>query len=87
MCTVITDEEALRNISENVKRLRGDKSLSQLARELSTASWRCYPATVQHIELGRHMPGAGLLSRLAEVFGVTMDDLIRQPESRPKKAS
>ena len=68
---MLTDEQALEAISLNVRRYRGDRSYSEIARVCKT-----YPATIERVEKGRHMPGAGLLSRLAESLGVSVDDLL-----------
>lgn len=80
MSTVITDEEALANIAANCKRLRGETSYSEIARKCTTDKWRCYPATIQQIESGRHLPGSGLLARLAEALGSTTDELLSPPK-------
>ena len=85
MEAVITDAEALANISANVQRLRGDKSYSQLARECSTDDWKAYPSTIEHIDKGRHMPGAGLLKRLAEALGVSTEDLLAPPPGMARR--
>ena len=71
MQTVLTDEQALEAIAYNVRRYRGDRSYSDVARISKT-----YRAPIVRGEKGRHMPGAGLLSRLAEALGVTVDDLL-----------
>lgn len=85
---MITDSEALHVIAANCRRLRGTKSQSQVARECSTEDWKCYPATIQQIEAGHHMPGAGLLARLAEALGVTPNELLGlSREATSKKAS
>jgi transcriptional regulator with XRE-family HTH domain len=82
MQDVISDADAKKNIAANVHRLRGERSFGQLAKACSTPKWKAYPATIQQIENGDHMPGAGLLARLAEALGVTPNDLLSEP---PKK--
>lgn len=83
---VLSDIDALANIAANLSRLRNGKSYSQLARECSTEEETAYPATIERIEKGRNMPGAGLLSRLAEVLGVSTDDMLADPPKRnPRK--
>ena len=62
----MTDDDALRNIAANVCGLRGDRSRSWLAREVGS-----FPINITRIESGEHMPGAGLLSRLADALGVS----------------
>lgn len=76
----VSDDEALRNIARNVVRLRGQRSQYWLAKAVGT-----YPANIARIELGENMPGAGLLSRLAEALEVSIDDLIRPLQKTSKK--
>jgi hypothetical protein len=84
MQTVITESELHANIAANVRRLRGSRSYGEIARLCSTPDWKCYPATIQHVELQRHKPGSTLLARLADVFGVSMDSLAAPPPRRSK---
>lgn len=84
MSTAITDEEAKANIAANCRRLRGERSLSEIARACCIKEWTCYPATIQQIETGRHLSNSGLLARLAEALGTTTDALLAPP---PKKKS
>lgn len=75
---VVTDDEAKRNIARNMARLRGTKiTYSDLARKAGT-----FPANISKIEKGEHMPGAALLSRIAEALGVTADHLMRHGNDR-----
>lgn len=76
----MSDDQALRNIAANVRRLRADRSRSWLAREVGS-----FPINITRIEEEKHMPGAGLLSRLAEALGVSERDLLHNPA--PKKNS
>lgn len=76
----MSDQEALRNIAFNVRRLRAERSRSWLAREVES-----FPINITRIEEEKHMPGAGLLSRLAEALGVTERDLLHT--TAPKKNS
>lgn len=78
MSTVITDEEAKTNIGANLFRLRGEKSLYWLARQIGVST-----IAVSRIERGLHMPGAGLLARIAQALGTTADELLGDP---PKKS-
>lgn len=75
----MSDETALRAISQNVTRLRGDRSKSWLARECGT-----YPINITRIESGENMPGAGLLSRLADALGVEIQDLLNLPAKKQR---
>ena len=76
----VSDEDALKHIAANVVRLRGDRSQYWLAKEIGT-----YPANVARIENGESMPGAGLLSRLAEAPGVEIQTLIDPPPSKGRR--
>lgn len=79
----VADEEVLRNIARNMASLRGDRTYSELSRQVGT-----YPANISNIEKGKHMPGAGLVSRLAEALGVTADYLIRHgSDKKSRRAS
>lgn len=88
---MISENQAMSVIAERVRKYRGDMSYSELARRMTTDSWKCYPATIQQIESGRHMPGSYLLARLAETFECSLDDLFplhsskKRPTHTPRK--
>ena len=73
----VSDDQARKIIARNVRRLRGDRSLSEIGRECETSA-----GAIQSIENGDRMPGAGLLTRLAKCFSVTLDDLVYPPGRR-----
>ncbi len=77
MQQVIPDKDLQSAIAENVRRLRGDRTYTEIARACSTPEWTCYPATIQQVESCRHTPGACLLVRLAAALGVTPNDILR----------
>lgn len=79
MSTVISDEQALRNISANIRRLLVDRGWTQLDLAERTGE---SSATLSRLTRGYHMPGAGLLARIAEAFDVSVDRLVNPP---PKK--
>lgn len=81
----MTDQQAKLNIAANLLRLREGKSYSQLAREVSTDDEKIYPATIERIEKMRHMPGVGLLSRIAEALGVSVDTMLSAPSKSGRK--
>ncbi len=87
MQQVVSDKTTLENIAANVARLRNGKSYSQLARDVSIDDDRAYPATIERIEKGVNMPGAGLLKRLAEALGTTTDALMSDPPTTGKRLS
>ena len=45
----------------------------------STEDWVCYPATIEQIEKGRHVPGTAVLYRIACGLGVTLNHLVAEP--------
>ena len=67
----MTDQEARDNIARNVLLLRGQRSQKWLADSVGT-----YPANIARIEGAQSMPGAGLLSRIADALGVGVDALL-----------
>jgi transcriptional regulator with XRE-family HTH domain len=77
----VSDEQALENIAVNLQRLRGGRSLSEVARGCDT-----YPANIQRIERAENMPGAGLLTRIAAFFGVSVEEML-SPSPKRKKLS
>jgi transcriptional regulator with XRE-family HTH domain len=76
MQQVMSDQQALEVIAENLRRFRGARSYSEIARACTTQDETAYPATIERIEKRKNMPGAGLLCRLAEALGVTVDDML-----------
>lgn len=81
----MTDHEALNRVAVNLKRLRAERGWTyrEAAKQCET-----YPGTVKRIEDAANMPGVGLLTRIAEAFEVTVDDLLQQPpRRRSQKAS
>lgn len=72
----MTDEQALKHIAANVVRLRADRSQYWLAKAVGT-----YPANIARIENAENMPGAGLLSRIADALNVSIQDLLNPPPS------
>lgn len=80
----MTDDQTLRNIAANLLRLLRLHNLSQnaLAREIDES-----PVRINHYCQAKRMPGAGVLSRIAGRFDVTVDQLIGQPPKVSKKKS
>lgn len=76
----MTDDEALRTIAHNLRRLRGDTSLAEIARRAGT-----YPTSIKRIEDGDHLPGVGLLSRIADALGVEIGDMLARPRTRSRQ--
>jgi transcriptional regulator with XRE-family HTH domain len=80
MSTVTTDDEAKRNIAENVNRLMAARDLSQA--DLSRASGES-EMRVSLLRRGLKMPTAGFLARIAEALGVSVDTLLSPPTKTP----
>lgn len=76
----VTDKEALRIIGENVRRLRGNRTMVWLANEVGT-----YATNISRIENAEDMPGAGLLLRVAKALDVSVDELFSQPPNNNRK--
>jgi transcriptional regulator with XRE-family HTH domain len=76
----VTDKQALHRIAVNLRRLRESKGLSMnaLARAIDD-----YPATISRVEDEQHTPGIGVITRIADALGVTVNDLLEEP-SRQK---
>lgn len=77
----MSDDETKRRLSANLRRLRGDLSLAEIARRADS-----YTTTIKEIEDGTRMPGVGLLTRIAAVFGVSIDDFLKSPRHSRKSA-
>lgn len=83
----MNERAILRNIGENVRRLRGELSYSELARRCSTKDWTCYPAHVEKLEKGQHQPGVLLLLRVATVLGTDLNQIVATPRRTRKKTA
>ena len=79
---MITDKEVSQAISRNVARLRGARSKYWLAKQAQTTTIH-----VSRIERGLRVPGPGMLSRLAQALGVTVDTLLEAPKKKVQKGS
>lgn len=71
--STVDDNTTLKNIAKNLRRLLATHKLSQngLAREIEES-----PTRINQYVQGKKMPGAGVLSRIAERFSVTTDEII-----------
>jgi transcriptional regulator with XRE-family HTH domain len=76
MKTVADRDETLMIVAENCKRIRDGRSYGVTAKAMSDEDYKAYPATIQQIESGRHMPNAFILYRLAKALGATTEDLL-----------
>ena len=73
----MSDLEVRQNIGENIVRLRGDRSVYEVAKALEI-----HTIQLSRIERAMHAPGIGLLTRIAEYFGVPVDDLVASPAGK-----
>lgn len=75
----VEDIEVKENIGANIRRLLAARKISQngLATLIDES-----PTRINHYAQAKKMPGAGVLSRIAEALGVTTDDLIAPPPDR-----
>ncbi len=79
---MITDDEARENIAANVRKLRGQRSRYWLAKTIGGGTIQ-----ITRIERAETLPGAGLLSRLAEALDVTVDTLLSRPKKNSRKSA
>jgi uncharacterized protein YijF (DUF1287 family) len=82
MQDVLDDKEALKRIAENIAHFRGPRSRSWLARSAKT-----YPINITRIENKESMPGAGLISRIAEALEVSVDQLLAPPFKKSSRTA
>ncbi len=83
--STVSDNQALANISGNLRRLLVARAVSQngLAREIGES-----PTRINQYVQGKKMPGAGVLSRIAEFLDVSIDEIVGQkPPRRSGKKS
>lgn len=73
----MTDQQTLKIVAANLRHFRTNRglSLAELARLTDT-----YPSNMKRIEDRESMPGAGLLTRIADALGVTANDLLTYNE-------
>ncbi len=84
---MIIKERMQAAIAANLKRLRGDRSQAEIARLCTTPDWKCYPATIQQIESGCHLPSLVIAHHIAEVLGVSIDELLQESTPRRRNLS
>lgn len=77
--------ELVKNLSLNLRRLRGSDSVYQFAKKLSSPDRRVYEHSYARIESGESMPTLDFLAHIADVLKVTVDHLISPPKQPAKK--
>jgi transcriptional regulator with XRE-family HTH domain len=84
MSTVLTDTEAKTIIGENVSRFLAARGWSQAKLAVETKE---NEMTISRVVRGKNVPGAGLLSRIAEALNVSTEDLLRAPERKSRRTA
>lgn len=75
MIVTVSDNEAKKRIAQNLRRLRGDLSYSEIARRAGT-----YPMAIRRIETGDSMPGVGLLARIAVALSCGVQEFLQETD-------
>lgn len=78
-----TNEVVAANIRENALRLLDEKNWSQrqLARETGDPHM-----SIVNVLSGEHVPNSGIVSRIAEALGVSIDALVSTPAVAKRKS-
>lgn len=76
MSAVISDKQATKHIAHNIRLRLSDMQMSQaeLARRSKSSAMR-----ISLYARGIHMPGSGVLSRIASALSMTADELLAEP--------
>jgi transcriptional regulator with XRE-family HTH domain len=78
---IMTSDETVReNLAANLGRIIEERGLTQTALAQKTGETQ---VTISRILRGLHMPGAGILTRLAEALDVSIDRLVGTPPRPP----
>jgi len=77
---MISDDAVRRNIAANLARFLADRGWTPLELSRRTGDPQ---ATIYGVCRGKHMPGAGILARISEATGVSVDRLIAPPPTPP----
>lgn len=80
MANALTMAKIKRNLAENCRRLRGKRSLADIAKLVSTSEWTAYPSTIKKIEDMDNNTRLYAVYRLAVAFRTTVDKLISEPK-------
>ena len=84
MSTVLNDEQVKVAVSENIARLLVERGMTQQQLADSTKENKM---TISHLIHGRHVPGLGLISRIADVLHVSVDDLLKKENKKNSRNS
>lgn len=74
----MSDDETKHNIAANIRRLLAVRNLSQngLAHAIGES-----PTRINQYTQGKKMPGAGVLTRIAEELKASLEELVSPPPS------
>lgn len=77
--STVTDDETKQNIAANIRRMLHQLGLSQngLAHAIDES-----PTRINQYAQAKKMPGAGVLSRICEQLGLSLDEIIAPPPRR-----
>lgn len=84
MQSMISEQRAKLNISENLQRLMKARGITQL--KLASEAEISQPFVHKMVH-GKILPNAAALRNVAEVLGVSTDDLLDDPEKNSGKVS
>lgn len=82
--STVTDQAAKSRVAENVARLLVERGMSQQGLANATGENKMM---ISRVVRGEHVPGIGLISRIAEAFGVSVDALLSDHVLRSQKKS
>jgi transcriptional regulator with XRE-family HTH domain len=82
MSTVITDLDAKNRIAENVARLLAERGMSQQKLADETGENKMM---ISRVVNKKHVPGIGLISRIAEAFGISIEELLADSSRLQRK--
>ena len=79
----MTDDEAKQILAFNIRQLLDERDIS--GRELAKMTGD-NPVTINRLLRGEHVPGVGLVTRIAAALRTSVDYLLRIPEEIPFSA-
>src|SRR5690348_5413557 len=78
-CTILPDAAAATTVGQRISALRGAMSLEKLAEKSGVSKSHLW-----NIEQGRKDPTTGVLEKIAEALGVTLRELMPDPQPTRK---
>lgn len=81
---MITDDDTKAYVAANVSAELARLGWSQV--KLATATGE-NAMTISNVIRGVHVPGAGLLCRIAEALNVSVDTLLSPPNKKPRRSA